>query len=92
MSGMFGMNCGSDIIHPECRDLVYTLDDDGFKAFFGELVSDATIILTITISMAGSSLGENMNKAMNAIRCAYISGAFNFWKLMGAFYYFLHEL
>ena len=81
------MNCGSDLFHPDCVGATITLDNTGFQQFYGELVSTGTALFTIMLSAGTAEMPENLVRAMNAIRCAYVSGWVNQWMLMGAVYY-----
>ena len=71
------MNCGSDIIHAECVGATIPLDNTGFQIFYGELVSTGTAIFTIAISYGSAGMSENMVRAINAIRCSFVSGWVN---------------
>lgn len=63
------------------------MTEEGWKFFWGEFVSTSTVIFTITLSTATADLPENMVKAMNCLRCSFVSGYYNNWMLMGATYY-----
>tara|TARA_B110000977_G_scaffold169427_1_gene219386 strand:- start:67 stop:390 length:324 start_codon:yes stop_codon:yes gene_type:complete len=83
------MNCGSDIIHDSCVGAMITMDDSGFKIMFGEIVSTATFLISVTLAMGSSDLPLNMVKGLNALRCAFLAGYINLWMLVGSAYYFL---
>ena len=81
------MNCGSDLFHADCKDATIPMTNAGFQVFYGELVSTGTALFTITISVASSEFPENMVRAFNAMRCAFVSGWVDQWMLMAATYY-----
>ena len=83
------MNCGSDIIHDSCKGAMITMDETGFKIMFGEIVSSATFLISLVLATGSADLSDNMIKALNALRCAFVAGYVNLWMLYGSFYYFL---
>ena len=46
-----------------------------------------TALFTIVISAGTSGMSENLVNAMNAMRCAFVSGYINLWKPVAATYY-----
>ena len=83
------LNCGSDITHANCKGLILPMTEDGGKLFMGELVSYGTILYTIVLAAASAdpSFSIGMVKAINALRCAMVSGYYNVWMLLGVWYY-----
>merc|ERR1719198_2818236 len=76
------MNCGSDILHVDCKDQILPMTNEGFQQFYGELTSTGTALFTIILSLGGEDLSINMNKALNCLRCSFISGWYDQWMLM----------
>ena len=68
------MNCGSDIIHDSCKGAMITMDETGFKIMFGEIVSSATFLISLVLATGSADLSDNMIKALNALRCAFVAG------------------
>merc|ERR1712086_158501 len=87
--GIKKMNCGSDIIHDDCKGAMITMDETGFRIMFGEITSSATFLLSIVLAAGTSSMSLNMVMALNALRCTFVAGYINFWMLLGSIYYFL---
>ena len=80
--------CGTELLTDACQVIDLPMTEDGWKLFWGELSSTSTIMFTIALSVSTSDMPINMVKAMNCLRCAFVSGYFNIWLLMGASYYF----
>merc|ERR1719329_512792 len=82
-------NCGSVVIEDcEGRTIPYT--DAGFQKFVGEAVSVATGAINIGFQMAASSMTVNMLKAMNAGRCAIVSGGVSVWYFVASAWWLLY--
>ena len=79
--------CGTDHFNATCVNATIPMTEEGWKFFWGEFVSTSTVIFTITLSTATADLPENMVKAMNCLRCSFVSGYYNNWMLMGGVYY-----
>lgn len=80
--------CGTELTNALCINKTIPMSEEGFKFFWGEIVSTSTVMFTIAISVATSDMPENMVKAMNCLRCSFVSGYYNNWMLMAAVYYF----
>ena len=44
-------------------------------------------MINVTLATSGSTLTTNQLMAMNAVRCAFVSGFYNSWYLIAAAYY-----
>ena len=64
---------------------------NGFIAwvFFGEIVATGTFLLSLVLAIGSDSLSINMVRALNALRCAFVSGYVNLFMLFASAYYFL---
>ena len=88
------MNCGS-AISDSCKtatlgDFTTMTDkiiDNKFKILASEIVSVGSFLITTVMSSSGSSMSENMNKGLNALRCAFSSGFINVWMLLASIYF-----
>jgi hypothetical protein len=85
------IQCGSAIIE-ECQGVTVPYTDYGFQKFVLEANYVATGAISIGFQMFSSNLSENQMLALNAIRCAIVSGGDTVWFFIAsgwwAFYFF----
>lgn len=82
------VNCGTVVIR-ECRDLALPWGEEwAFQALLGELLDSAGGLLNLGAQYAGS-LGPNVARALNALRCAFTNIGDNAWNLVAAVYWTL---
>jgi hypothetical protein len=82
------VNCGTVVIR-ECKDLALPWGEEwAFQALLGELLDSAGGLLSLGVSYA-DSLGENVVRALNALRCAFTNIGDNAWNLVAAVYWTL---
>ena len=63
--------------------------DAVFQQFSEELVTLITFLVPLLLSASASSMSVNMNKGINALRCAGTSLFANLWMPIGAAYWAL---
>ena len=83
-------NCGSVVIE-ECEEKTIPYTDAGFQKFVGEAVSVATGAINIGLQMMAQDMSENMLKAMNAGRCAIVSGGISVWYFIASAWWLLYQ-
>jgi hypothetical protein len=82
------VNCGSLVIR-ECRDLALPWGEEwAFQALLGELLDSAGGLLSLGAQYA-ESLGPNVTRSLNALRCAFTNIGDNAWNLVAAVYWTL---
>ena len=64
-----------------------SLIDNEFKAIAGEIVTTGTFLITTFLSSSSQSMSTNLQKGLNALRCAFVSGFVNVWMLMASLYF-----
>jgi len=64
-----------------------SLIDNEFKAIAGEIVTTGTFLITTFLSSSSQGMSTNLQKGLNALRCAFVSGFVNVWMLMASLYF-----
>lgn len=84
------LQCGS-AISTDCEGATIPMNEAGFQLLVSEAVSIISVMLTVAIQSAGSSMTENQLKAVNAAGCAVTNLGDNFWNWLAALYYAAKE-
>lgn len=85
----YTINCGTSVI-PECEDLNIPWGEDWtFEMLLGDLIDSAGALVKYGVSYIGDSLGENLLRAVNALRCALTNLGTNAWNVIAAGYWTL---
>ena len=89
------LNCGNII--DSCSGATWTLDSTGSDSYsaintqwldlVGEVIFIATSLQNIVLITAADGLSVNMQKGLNAIRCASSIGLIDLWMLLASVYY-----
>merc|ERR1719198_1066959 len=88
------LNCGNII--DSCSGVTWTLDsgsdtyttiNTNWLNFVSEIIFIATSLQNIVLITASDSLTYNMQRGMNAIRCASSNGLIDLWMLLASVYY-----
>ena len=87
------MNCPSAIVDScigQTRTMTGLSDvliENEFKLISGEIVTVGTFLITTFLTTGAQSMTMNMQKGLNALRCAFVSGFVNTWMLMASLYF-----
>merc|ERR1712078_755130 len=92
----YELNCGSTIIEA-CSGVTYTIDTTGSDSYSAinlkwlDLVSEVIFIATslqnVVLIISSDGLSYNMQRGLNAIRCASANGLIDLWMLLASVYY-----
>lgn len=85
------MDCGSTISAACTGTTIQFNGPNNIKIFVADLVNTGTFAIKLGVATAGQSMTPKMLEAMNALRCAFVSGFQNFQFLLIALYYLAIE-